>query len=148
MNKPPRWHKDAPAPKRPDRPLWASHAPAADRYDSDPRDPNSVHALPMYDPYEPNGLYPRECLPDIIMPDETTFDFNTLPQGTHDAKLTTKGAEKIIAGLEKKFNPKRCIAADKPPSRAPAKPAKHKNKRRAAYHEAPDAGLKRFLKCK
>ena len=65
MNKPPRWHKDAPAPKRPDRPLWAS-------------------------PAKP--------------------------------------------------------AADKPPSRAPAKPAKHK--RRAAYREAPDAGLKRFLKCK
>lgn len=64
MNKPPRWHKDAPAPKRPDRPLWASPAPAA----------------------------------------------------------------------------------DKPPSRAPAKPGKHKH--RAAYHEAPDAGLKRFLKCK
>ena len=85
MNKPPRWHKDAPAPKRPDRPLWASPAPAADRHDSDPRDPNSVSALPIYGQY-------------------------------------------------------------KPPSRAPAKPAKHK--RRAAYHEAPDAGLKRFLKCK
>ena len=87
MNKPPRWHKDAPAPSRPARParpLWATAAAPADRYDADPRDPNSVHASPIFDRYTP--------------------------------------------------------------SRARAKPAKHK--RRAAYHEAPDAGLKRFLKCK
>ena len=29
MNKPPRWHKDAPAPKRPDRPMWATAAAPA-----------------------------------------------------------------------------------------------------------------------
>ena len=84
MNKPPRWHKDAPAPARPACPLWATAAAPADRYDADPRDPNSVHASPIFDRHTP----------------------------------------------------------------CPAAPAKRKNKRKAAYHEAPDAGLKRFLKCK
>ena len=63
MNKPPRWHKDAPAPKRPARParpLWATAATPADRYDADPRDPNSVHASPIFDRYTPCPAAPAK----------------------------------------------------------------------------------------
>lgn len=91
MNKPPRWHKDAPASKAKTHKglaMWAKPAMTAE--------------------------------PDIVMPDGTAFDFKTLPPGTYDAKLTKKGAAKIIKGLGKglaehhkppQLDPKRCIAA-------------------------------------
>ena len=56
MNKPPRWHKDAPAPKRPDRPLWASPAPAADK------PPSRAHAKPAKHKRKDEPKDPTRCI--------------------------------------------------------------------------------------
>lgn len=72
MMKLPRWHRDAPKPE-----------------------PKPTGKRPLW------AKPAMTAEPDLIMPDGTAFDFKTLPPGTYDAKLTKKGAAKIVKGLGK-----------------------------------------------
>lgn len=122
MNKPPRWHKDAPAPKRPDRParpLWLSPAPAADK------PPSRAHAKPAKpakpakykdEPKDPTRCIAAggrmrclDCRCGLPSPNNVTIekmpDYGT--KSVHGGKRKPAYRESSNAGLLRMINRKR-----------------------------------------